>query len=87
MKNDWILWHKGTLEKSAGYYNAKESMAYVQLNYNFVHVVLKKQQARPKLVVGKLQVLNDGKMAKKSRKVRTGKEKQEKMTHEEKETS
>ena len=29
MKNDWILIHKGTLEKIAGYYNAKESMAYV----------------------------------------------------------
>ena len=61
-------------------------MAYVQLNYNFVHVVLKKQWARPKLVVGKLQVLNDGKLEKKLRKVRTGKVKQEKMTHEEKET-
>ena len=29
MKIDWILWHKGTLEKIAGYYNAKESMEYV----------------------------------------------------------
>ena len=48
MKIDWILWHKGTLEKIAGYYNAKESMAYVQLNHNFVQIVLKKQWARPK---------------------------------------
>ena len=60
-------------QEIADYYNAKESMAYVQLNYNFVHVVLKKQWARPKLVVGKLQVLNDGKLEKKLRKVRTGK--------------
>ena len=43
-------------------------MAYVQLNYNFVHVVLKKQWARPKLVAGKLQALNDGKLENKSRK-------------------
>ena len=35
-------------QKIADYYNAKESMAYVLLNYNFVHVVLKKQWARPK---------------------------------------
>ena len=46
-------------QEIADYYNAKESMAYVQLNYNFVHVVLKKQWARPKLVAGKLQVLSD----------------------------
>ena len=40
----------------------------------------------PKIDAGKLQVLNDGKLEKKTRKVRTGKAKHEKMTHEEKET-
>ena len=53
-----------------------------QLNY----IVLKKYCARPKMLQGKLQVLNNGKHEKKPGKVRTGKSKQEKMTHEEKET-
>ena len=35
-------------QKIVDYYNTKESMAYVLLNYNFVHVVLKNQWARPK---------------------------------------
>ena len=32
---------------------------YLKLNYNFVHDVLKKNWVRPKLVAGKLQVLNN----------------------------
>ena len=35
-------------QKIADYYNAKESIAYVLLNYNVVHVVLKKWWVRPK---------------------------------------
>ena len=35
-------------QKIADYYNAKEYIAYVLLNYNVVHVVLKKWRARPK---------------------------------------
>ena len=66
-------------QKIANYYNAKEYMAYVQLNYNFVHVVLKKQWARPKTCCRKLQALSNGKLKKEARKVRTGKEKQGKM--------
>ena len=36
-------------QKIADYYYAKESIAYVLLNYNVVHVVLKKWWVRPKI--------------------------------------
>ena len=60
-ENDWILC---TLENS----NAKESLAYGQLNYNFVHVVLKKQWARPKTCCKKTAGLEQWKTCKEVKK-------------------